>query len=297
MRHPILIFFLVVMTACSSQPTKTEKLPLDIEGHRGCRGLFPENSIEGFIQALNLGVNTLELDVVISADSQVVVSHEPWMGWEIATSPQGISPDTMTEKNFNLFKMTYAEIKQWDCGSKLHPRFPYQQKMKTYKPLLSEVFEKVEAFIKEHKIQGIQYNIEIKSSPEQDHIFHPNPTTFCKLVTDEIEKAGLEKRCVIQSFDIRSLRVMHDFHPKYKLSLLVEELENPKAKLAQCGFSVEILSPSFTMVTPDLIDFCHQKKMKIVPWTVNEEEEMKKLIEWGVDGIITDYPDLAVTLR
>ena len=297
MRLLLLFLALSGCIACSHQPKNTQKAILDIEGHRGCRGLFPENSVEGFIQALSVGVNTLEMDVVISSDSQVVVSHEPWMSHEIATAPDGLSLDTANEKSFNLFRMKYEEIKKWDCGTKPHPRFPIQQKMKTCKPLLAEVFKQVEQYISEKKIAPVQYNIEIKSSPEGDHIFHPSPAAFCQMLTHEIEKYGLEKRVLIQSFDVRSLQVMHDSYPKYRLSLLVDELENPKSKLAQCGFKIEVLSPSYKIVDRALVEFCHSKKMQLIPWTVNDEEEMKQLIDLGVDGFISDFPDLAITLR
>jgi glycerophosphoryl diester phosphodiesterase len=297
MRKTFLFLGAVFLSACSNPPKPMENKTLDIEGHRGCRGIFPENSVEGFMQALSIGVNTLEMDVVITADSQVIVSHEPWMSWEIATGPDGKSPDSTNEKAFNIFKMRYDEVKQWDCGSKIHPRFPIQQKMKTYKPLLSEVFEQVEKYIAEKKIPPVQYNIEIKSTPQEDNIFHPSPTVFCQLVTQVIEKYALEKRVIIQSFDVRSLQVMHANHPKYRLSLLVDDLENPKAKLTQCGFKIEVLSPNYKMVDAELVDYCRSKKMQLIPWTVNDEEDMKRMIALGVDGFISDFPDLAITLR
>ena len=285
------------MTLSCSSSKVTPLKQFDLQGHRGCRGLFPENSIEGFIQAVNVGINTLEMDVVISADGKVVVSHEPWMGCEICLQPNGEEFDSTNEKDFNIYKMTYADLAKFDCGTKPHPRFSFQQKMKTSKPLLEDVFVAIEKYLLTNKLPLVNYNIEIKSSPEGDNLFHPSPTIFCKMVTEVIEKNNLVKRCTIQSFDNRALRIMHDQHPKYALALLVEPLENPKAKLSQLGFKVEILSPSYTMVDSALVNYCFLRKMKIIPWTVNEEEDMKRMLSLGVDGIITDYPDLAATLR
>ncbi len=295
-KNLLLLLSIIMFSACNSAQKQTAKT-FDLQGHRGCRGLFPENSIEGFIQAVNLGVNTIELDVVITADSQVVVSHEPWMGCEICLQPSGKEIDSAEEKHFNIYKMKFAELKDWDCGSKPHPRFQFQQKMKTNKPLLSEVFKTIEQYLKDKHIPEVKYNIEIKSSPEGDNIYHPSPSVFCKLVTEQIEKFGLEKRSIIQSFDNRTLRVMHDKYPRYNLALLVEPLENPKSKLSQLGFKIEILSPNFRMVDSALVSYCFLRKMQIIPWTVNEEEDMKRMLALGVDGIITDYPDLAATLR
>ncbi|MFO0414793.1 MAG: glycerophosphodiester phosphodiesterase family protein, partial [Bacteroidota bacterium] len=111
----------------------------DLQGHRGCRGLMPENTIPAMLHAMDLGVTTLELDVVISADGKVVVSHEPWMSSEIATKEDGKQVIHAEEKNLNLFRMNYTEIQKFDVGLKPHPRFPDQKKMKVVKPLLTDV--------------------------------------------------------------------------------------------------------------------------------------------------------------
>ncbi|HSZ26331.1 MAG TPA: glycerophosphodiester phosphodiesterase family protein, partial [Cytophagaceae bacterium] len=97
-------------------------------GHRGCRGIYPENTLEGFRRAIDLGINSLELDVVVSKDRQLVVSHEPYMNPEICLKPDGSEITPSEEKQYNLYTMTYEEIKKFDCGLKIHPRFPNQKK-------------------------------------------------------------------------------------------------------------------------------------------------------------------------
>lgn len=286
----------VLLSACEYKTNKVEK-QFDLQGHRGCRGIFPENSIEGFIQAVNLGVNTLEMDVVITGDSQVIVSHEPWISSEICLDTLNNEIDSAYDKSLNIFRMTYAEVLKYDCGSRNHPRFPFQQKFRTVKPLLKDVISTIEHYTDSLKIPKPTYSIEIKSSTTGDNLFHPVPLSYCKVVLGVIEPFNIYKRVVIQSFDVRSLRAMHDYFPKYNLSLLVEPLENPKSKLAQLGFKVEILSPHFSHVDSALVDFVNEKEMKLIPWTVNEEEDMKRLLQLGVDGLITDYPDLAATLK
>src|ERR1700754_3858617 len=136
-----LLFIVACIVACHVTQ-KTEKVGLpsfDKEGHRGCRGLMPENTIPAMMKALELGVTTLEMDAVITADNQVVLSHEPFFNHEITTKPDGKLVTAQEEKSLNIYKMTYAQTQQYDVGLRPHPRFPQQQKLKATKPLLKEV--------------------------------------------------------------------------------------------------------------------------------------------------------------
>ncbi len=142
----------------------------DIEGHRGCRGLMPENSLPAFLKALELGVDTLELDVVVSRDNLLVVSHDAYFSSEITLDATGQPIPADKEREYNLFKMDYAEIRRYDVGSLGNKRFPDQVKLKTYKPLLSEVFKETQRYIKDHKLRAVRYNIETKSTPAGDNI-------------------------------------------------------------------------------------------------------------------------------
>lgn len=267
----------------------------DLQGHRGARGLFPENSIEGFLAAADLMVNTLEMDVVITADKQVVVSHEPWIS---STICWGLDDKPVPEgKELNIYKMTYDEVTNYNCGSQRHPDFPLQAKMPTFKPLLSEVVTEVDKLIRKLEIEPVNYNIEIKSTPEGDNIFHPEPEEFCQLVYDQLIASGIKELTTIQSFDVRALREMKNIDSSIPVALLIYETAGFESDLEQLGFTPEIYSPYYKLVDATLVNNCKENGIKIIPWTVNEEEEMVELLELGVDGIITDYPDVAITLK
>lgn len=267
----------------------------DLQGHRGARGLFPENSIEGFLAAADLMVNTLEMDVVITADKQVVVSHEPWISSAICW---GLDDKPVPEgKELNIYKMMYDEVTNYNCGSQRHPDFPLQAKMPTFKPLLSEVVTEVDKLIRKLEIEPVNYNIEIKSTPEGDNIFHPEPEEFCQLVYDQLLASGIKELTTIQSFDVRALREMKNIDSSIPVALLIYETAGFESDLEQLGFTPEIYSPYYKLVDATLVNNCKENGIKIIPWTVNEEEEMVELLELGVDGIITDYPDVAITLK
>ncbi|MDX5345984.1 MAG: glycerophosphodiester phosphodiesterase, partial [Hymenobacteraceae bacterium] len=266
----------------------------DVQGHRGCRGLMPENTIPAFLNALELGVQTLELDTVISKDKQVVVSHEPFMSDEICLTPAGQEIKEADEQQHNLYQMPYKLIKQYDCGLKPHPRFPDQQKMAAYKPLLSEVITAAEAYAAAHQLMPVQYNIETKCTPAGDNLFHPEPEEFVDLLINELQKHELLSRCTIQSFDRRTLQIIKNKQVPVKLSLLVEDMISPEQHLQALGFTPDYYSPDFTLINEHLLQLCRQKNIQLLPWTVNEPQDMLKLDQKGVAGIITDYPDRAI---
>jgi len=268
----------------------------DLQGHRGARGLRPENTIPAFRHALDLGVTTLEMDAVISADSQVVVSHEPWMSPVICTQPDGtpVPPDSRSE--FNLFAMPYEAIAQFDCGRRGHPDFPEQQAMPAVKPLLRDVLQMAEAHADSTGRAPVFYNIETKSQPEGDGTFHPDPETFTRLLVEAVEEAGVTARTTIQSFDPRTLRVARDLEVSALLSLalLVGRGGGGLASNVDAlGFTPTIYSPNYQLVDADMMEEAHAREMEIIPWTVNERADMERLRDLGVDGLITDYPDRA----
>jgi glycerophosphoryl diester phosphodiesterase len=267
----------------------------DVQGHRGCRGLMPENTIAGMLKAIDLGVTTLEMDVVITKDNKVLVSHEPWMEKEITTKPDGgFVNTTMEAMALNIYKMNYDEVIKYDVGLKPHPRFPKQQKIKAVKPLLSDLIDAVEKYLAEKKLPAIQYNIETKCLPAGDNKFHPQPAEFIELLMQVIKEKKVEEKLIIQSFDPRSLKYLHEKYPAIKISLLIEDSEEKdfEGQLKDLGFTPAIYSPNHTMVDEDLVKLCHEKGMRIIPWTVNDSKQIKKLKKLGVDGLITDYPDL-----
>ncbi len=265
---------------CNSSKT------IDIQGHRGCRGLLPENTIPAFLKAIELGVNTLELDVVISKDNIVVVSHEPYINSEICLDLEGNDIPKLDEKKYNLYQMVFDSIKKFDCGTKHHVRFPNQEKVKTYKPSLQEVIQKVK---KENS--AIKFNIEIKAAPEYDGIFTPRPKEFVELVLEVINKNDAFNETNLQSFDLRVLEEIKKQSPKMKVALLVDENEDIWNKISKLSYMPEIISPYYKLLDFNMVKNLQVENFEVIPWTVNEKEDLKQMINLKVDGIITDYPN------
>lgn len=264
----------------------------DWQGHRGARGLAPENTVQAFLKALEFqSIRTLELDIAVSADKQVLISHEPWMSAAICSTPDGTAVKAEDESKLLLYQFPYAVITKYDCGRRGNERFPEQQAMAAYKPLLKEVVQSVQIYCAKNKRKLPFYNIEIKSQPSWDGIRTPPPAEFAKLLLQEIQNLGIAKSCCIQSFDPRVLREVRAIAPEITLALLVENRRGMEANVQELGFTPNIYSPYFGLLSAEVVEKAHTMGMKVIPWTVNETSAMQKLIEMGVDGIITDYPN------
>jgi len=265
-----LSFFVgIFLSSCQNEPAENQstnqinmnsdgsfvELDFDWQGHRGARGLQPENSFYAFFAAMDLGVNTLEMDVVVTGDKKVLVSHEPWISAEFCQLPGGKPIED--EKTLNIYQMNFSQLQVYDCGSKPHPRFPDQEKIVSPKPLLSTIITLVDQYASQAKMPKARFSIEIKSKKEWDNIYTPEPKEFVDLVLKDVT-GKLDGRLTLQSFDHRVLEELNRRKGDFKISYLVE---NEK------------------------------------PWTVNEISDMKNLIEMGVDGIITDYPNKINTFK
>jgi glycerophosphoryl diester phosphodiesterase len=264
----------------------------DKQGHRGARGLMPENTIPAMIKALDLGVTTLEMDAVITADRKVILSHEPYYNYEITTAEAANPVTRENQESFAIYTMTYDQTLKFDVGLKPNAAFPRQQKVKAIKPLLSDVIDSVESYVAKNNKSPVNYNIETKSKPSGDNKFHPAPEEYVDLLMGIINQKNISARSVIQSFDFRTLQVMHKKYPGIRLSALIQNPRSVESNLKELGFTPDIYSPHFSLVTTQLIEACHNLKMKIIPWTVNDKAKINELQKMGVDGIISDYPDL-----
>lgn len=307
--NKIIIFALVLFSCSNSKKVNNKEnfedsnisknSPLvagefDKQGHRGCRGLMPENTVPAMLTALGLGVTTLEMDVVITKDKKVILSHEPWFGKEITTKPNGDYIGEREERTYNIYWMTYEQTKAFDVGMKPHPRFTEQQKMKATKPLLADVVDSVKKDMMTRRRPFPYYNIETKSNPEFDGVFQPKPEEFIDLLMAVIKEKNIEENVIIQSFDFRTLQYLHQKYPSIKTAMLIEDFDkrNLKEQLKALGFNPTIYSPAFLLVNEKLIKDCHKQNIKVIPWTVNTKEGIAKYKAMGVDGIITDYPNL-----
>lgn len=289
-KHFLLITLLFVSILSFAQ--NKQQVKFDVQGHRGARGIMPENTIEAMIKGLELGATTLEMDVVISKDKKAVVSQEPYFNHEYSLTPAGKEILFKDEKKHNIYQMDYAEVRKYDVGNKIHPRFPGQQKIKAYKPLLEELIDSVENYVKVNKLAKPDYNIETKLIRKGDGEFQPSPEEYVEIIMAIVKQKKLEKRVIIQSFDIRTLQYLHQKYPKMRTSLGIDEKEDFENNIKDLGFKPTIYSPYSVLVGKSLVDKCHAAGIKIIPWTVNSVKDIKYLMNLGVDGIITDYPNL-----
>jgi len=289
-------FLLVSLLLFSAQIFAQTARVTEIEGHRGARGLVPENTIPSFIKALEYGVETIELDVVVSADGKVVVSHEPWFSHVISLDKNGVPIPEDKEKEHNIYRLKYSEIKLYDVGSLGNKGFPGQVKMKVAKPLLRDVFKAIGEYERRNKLKPVRFNVEIKSNPDWDDKFTPAPAVFAKKVYDEILRGKMQKRVIVQSFDVRTLQEMRRLPVKLPLALLVMNKDGIEKNLEKLGFQPDTYSPHFSLVDDAVVRYCRERSIKIVPWTVNEAADLERMKKFDLDGIITDYPDRAVKI-
>lgn len=290
----LFLSFLLFMSLMSCSVSQKD---FDQQAHRGGRGLMPENTIASEKNAIDYDC-TLEMDLQMSKDKKIVVSHDAYFNSLFCLTPQG---DTMTKKegyNRLIYDMPYDSVAKYDCGSKPHPGFPRQKKMHTIKPLLSVLIDSVEAYAK-RKHHTNHYNIEIKSSPKYDGKHYPSLEEYVDSAMSIIERKGIADRTMIQSFDERALRMVHKKWPDVKTSYLVgaKDKKPVQGYIDELGFKPDIFSPNYHLVTADRVKAFHKKGIKVIPWTPNTVEEMQRLKDMGVDGEITDYPDLYAKLK
>lgn len=263
-------------------------MPIIIQGHRGARGLLPENTIESCIEAIKWGVDGLEIDVVASKDGQIVVSHDPWMSPIFCSFPDGKPVDT---EGVSLKKLDYTDIRTFDCGRRGHPLFKNQKPINAYKPTLYELIKAIEAYCSETNTSLPFWNIEVKSAPAWYYKYVPPPREFIELLKHPLSILP-EKSFYISSFDPHFLRAMKREMPRVSLAFLTENRLNIEQNLRVLRFKPQIYSPYYRFITPKMVAYAHRKGIKIMTWTVNELKSIGQLQQMGVDGIITDYPNL-----
>jgi len=285
----------------------------DLQGHRGARGLMPENTLPGFARALSIGVSTLELDLAVTRDFQVVVIHNPLFEPEIARDANGA---WLQRSSPSIHSMTLDMAKTYDVGrlnpaSKYAQRYPDQQAVDgSSVPTLGEVFE----LVNKSGNRQVRFNMEIKINPERPELTHA-PGEFAQAVVAVIRAYKMESRAVVQSFDWRALWEVQDIAPEITTSYLTAnqnwldnlQIGKPGPSLWLNGFDVddfdgsaalaikaaggEVWSSYHQEVSADSIKLAHELGLSVNVWTVNQPSRMRALIAMDVDGIITDYPD------
>jgi glycerophosphoryl diester phosphodiesterase len=245
-----------------------------VHGHRGARARRPENTLPAFEYAIALGVDALEMDMAVTKDNVIVISHDPILEPPVCTGP---------EPKAVIHTLTLAEVRQWDCGAVRNPNFPTQQTVPgTRVPTLDDVFRLAPG-------GTFDYNIETKSFPTHPE-YTPPPDEFARMVLAKIREYRLERRIILQSFDFRTLVAMRKLAPEIRLSALTSTDRRDFAAIARDAANAEIVSPEFHLVTPEKVAAAHAAGIQVVPWTADTPADWQKLAAAHVDAIITDDP-------
>src|SRR5690606_7953410 len=315
----LIIGTIILCSACGSLSSFP---PFSYEGHRGARGLYPENSIGAMKTAIDLSkVTTLEMDCHITKDNKVVVYHDHYLNPKFVQYTNG-KPLSGKDNKGIIYHYNYTYLAQFDSGSKFYEDFPEQKKVPTGIALMSDLIDEAESYAQEKKntpmfynnktkskegkneeyhpnrqekrSTPMFYNIETKSKEGKDGEYHPNPQEFSDLLLQVIIDKGIASRTVIQSFDKRTIQYINRVYPQIKTSFLIGggNTKSIKELVKELGYSPFIISPHFSLVTPNFVKDAHKAGIKIVPWTVNDKKEIERLEALQVDGIISDYPNL-----
>jgi glycerophosphoryl diester phosphodiesterase len=245
-----------------------------VHGHRGARAMRPENTLPGFEYAISVGADALEMDVAVTRDDVVVVSHDPRLNRSICTSPG--PPRAIRD-------LTLAKLERWDCGSLRNPRFPKQIPIPGARvPTLDQVLDLADR-------GQFVFNIEVKSFPERPAL-SPPPERFAELVYGAIRRHEMEKRVMVQSFDFRILHAMRRLAPAIRLAALYVGRPASFAAIAQSA-GADIVAPYHVLASARQVRAAHEAGLEVVAWTANRPRDWKRLIKAQVDGIITDNPE------
>ncbi len=246
-----------------------------VHGHRGARAMRPENTLPAFEYAIDAGVDVLELDMAVTKDNVIMVSHDPYLHPPVCNG---------AVEKATIHELTLAEVKEWDCGKVRNPGFPKQTPIPgTRMPTLDEVFTMAEA-----KSSTVQFNIETKSFPDHPELTPP-PEEFARMVLEVVRKHKLEKRVLLQSFDFRTLHAMKKLAPEIRRVALWEGVDRDFVEITHEA-GADIISPAYRLVTPEKVRAAHDAGIEVVPWTADRPGDWDKLVAAQVDAIITDDP-------
>ncbi|MFA8299386.1 MAG: glycerophosphodiester phosphodiesterase family protein [Hyphomicrobiales bacterium] len=296
----LLAFFLMIVS-CESGTKKLKDTVFQdkkvIIGHRGARGLLPENTIPGFIKGIELGVDAIECDVFISHDDQIIISHGPTISSVFASNPDG-SPVTKAQSDsLIIHKMNYDEILKYDVGKRVNPDFPRQKSIPQKIPLLTHMFDSVKRYYKEHpEIQKeVVFILEIRSWHTWDNVYTPPYNQYIDSVMFTVKRYYGPERIILHTYDTRALKYLRRNYPEYTTEYL-RRWPDAMRNLDSLRFSPKVYGPLFHQATKPDIDTLHKLGIKVFTWTPDTLDQMiYQLDSLNVDGIGTDYPDIAVS--
>lgn len=284
MKQLSLIIFLACLNTAYSQNT------VRVIGHRGCRGIMPENTIAGFQKAIEDGADGIEWDVVVNGEGKLVVSHEPYFHRDFCLDPEG--NEIKDEKLYNIYKMSQSEIETFDCGSKPHKNFPEQKKNIARKPLLKDAVAKLKSSVRSKLIL-----FEIKSDEPEYGISQPYPEAYVELILEEVALYKFPN-VVYMSFDKNIIEALHKKAPKLRLAYLTYlPKKSAKGYLKELSFTPFALGMYHLTINKRKLKQLRSKKVAIYAWTVNETNTAHKMMDLGIDAIITDYPRTIIKAR
>jgi glycerophosphoryl diester phosphodiesterase len=255
-------------------------------GHRGCRGLYPENTIIGFKKAIDLGVDGIEWDVVVNKDNQLIISHEPYIDSSYCLKKDNSKINT---KESNIYNMSLKDLEMFDCGIKGNKNFPLQKKVSAKKPS----FKEAEKELLEFKGKIL---FEIKSKSSHYGSYQPYPKEYAKIIYNETKNSFLKNQLIFMSFDPKILNELEKLLPKSKYILLgYNPLISYSKLINTLNFKPFGIGLNYTIATSKTIESAHKSNIKVYAWTVNDKEKGQQLINKGIDGIITDYPNYFIS--
>lgn len=293
----LLLCGLLLWCGAEAKTAKQEaKRKIMLHAHRGGTGLMPENTIPAMLNGMKCGADYLELDFVFSKDQKIVVSHDTYMNMAFTLKPDGTPITKEEHKQIRLCSMNYDSIAKYDVGSLDYPRFPQQKKMKVSKPLFSDMIDSMERYAVKHKLPKPLYNIEIKNSwkkPKNAKAdeYYPTIEEVAHRIVAFTKEKGIDQRCFMQTFEAEMVTVMRKLYPQVVVGFLTSK-PNFEADIATIGFVPDYYNVQYKTVDAAMVEKVHKGGGKIVPWTVDQPEDMKAMLELGVDGIITDYPNV-----
>lgn len=267
-----------------------------VHGHRGCDDAVPANTIPAFLLAAATGCQWLEMDVVITGDDHVLVSHEAWIDHHTCRDPEGRALSEEEGRAINIFELPLLEVQRFGCVPAHRAEEHAPPWAGWHKPTLAEVVIAVGASSAERKASAPSFNIEIKSEPLIYGTFQPPPERFAELVLRDVIALGITDRCLVQSFDIAILEAMHVLAPDLPLALLVENADGVESNLRRLSFTPRYYSPAYSIANARMAGELREKGIGLLVWTVNDVADMCRMLDLEVDGLITDKPREAMAL-
>lgn len=278
--------FTLVLILLIGARAPAQQIPFKVFAHRGFRGLHPENTIRGLQKALTYGA-VLEFDLAITRDKQVVVSHDAVLNPKITLGGDG---KPLGKNKIRIYEMDYATLRAYDVGKTPNKDFPEQERYPAHIPLFSELVDSVKAFATARGLREPTYFMETKITPKTDGINHPGPKEFVDLMMKVVQKKGIQKQVIVQSFDPRTLQILRKAYPQVKLALLAKDSTSFEDNIKNLGFVPEYYSINAPFIDRELVDQCHQHKTELIIGNCDEHEEILRLGKLGVHSVISDFP-------